>query len=164
MKAVTATLSIVLLVFAIAVSTVLGVTSYQLNRDINGWKTRAQVSSEPNDMYDYMSKVKSGMESWGMTSGYAAIIFKTPDNDMSLIYRAVGQHVDQALVLTKMDHSSPEYQTGLDNLRGSIREIDLHTWAYYAAHDGLIWSILCWITWILFLVFGLWWFILFLEY
>lgn len=151
------TLSIVFLVVALITSLIIGITSYQINRDINGWKARAQVSSEPNDMYDYMSKVKTGMESWRMTSGYAALIFRTPDNDMSLIYRTVEQHVDQAKVLTTMSRSSPEYQTGLDNLRGSIRELDLHAFGFWAVHDGLIWNVLCWVGWILFLVFGWWW-------
>jgi len=154
---VLATLSVVFSVLALVFTIILGVTSYQINRDISGRKTSAQVSSVPNDMCEYMSKVKEGMDVWQMTSGYAAIIFKTPDNDMSLICRAVRQHIDQAEVLTKMDRSSPEYQTGLDNLRGSIRELDLHAFGFWSAHDGLALTLLCWATWILLFVFGFWW-------
>jgi hypothetical protein len=104
-----------------------------------------------------MSKVKEGMERWRMTSGSAALIFHTPQNDMSLIYRAVTQHVDQAKVLTEMDRSSPEYQTGLDNLRGSIRELDLHAFNFWAVHGGLIWQFLRFISWILFAIFAVMW-------
>lgn len=112
---------------------------WMIQRDIDGWKTRAQVSSEPNDMLAYMTYVKEGMERWEMTEGYSALIFQTPDNDMSLIYRAVNQHIGQAAVLTTMDRSTPEYQTGLDNLRGSIRELDLHTHEYWDMHQGIGW-------------------------
>jgi len=140
---------------AIVTSVVIGIKGYEINRDINGWKVRAQVSSEPNDMYLYMSNVKSGMEAYGMTNGYAALIFTTPDNDMSLIYRAVGQHISQAQVLTTMNRASQEYQSGLDNLRGSIRELDIHAFAYWGAHQGLFLNILCWVGWILGICLGI---------
>lgn len=136
------TLGVILFVFGVlllAFCTVsLWFNKYQIDRDINGWKTRAQVSSEPNDMHEYMSNVKTGMARWDMTSGYAALILQKPDNDMKLILRTVEQHVDQAKVLTTLSRSSPEYQTGLDNLRGSIRELDLHAGYYWEVHQGLL--------------------------
>jgi hypothetical protein len=114
------------------------VVDYQLDRNINGWKDRAQVSSEPNDMLQWITKTKEGMENWGMTSGYSELIWQTPDNDMALIYKTVVNHVNQAEVLTKMNRSTPEYQTGLDNLRGSIRELDLQTYGYWNIHQGFV--------------------------
>lgn len=150
-------LSIFCLVVAIVASVILGVTGYQINRDILGWQTRAQVSSEPNDMHTYMSNVQASMQKWSMTQGYAALIFTTPENDMSLIYRTVQQHIDQAQVLTTMDRSSPEYQTGLDNLRGSIRELDLHAYAFWSVHAGLLWVVLCIVGWFLGIILGIVW-------
>ena len=50
----------------------LGIANWQINQDIVGWKTRAQVSSEPNAMLTYLTNVRNGMESWGMTTGNAA--------------------------------------------------------------------------------------------
>lgn len=145
------------LLLAIGSTIGLIVADYTINRDIEGWKTRAQVSSEPNDMYEYMSNVKTGMENAGMTSGYAALIFKTPENNMALVYRAVNQHVDQAKILTSMNRSSPEYQTGLDNLRGSIRELDLHAFYFWSVRDGLLAWIICIIAWVSVLIFGFLW-------
>lgn len=75
---------------------------------------------------------------------------------MELIYRAVGQHVDQALILTAMDRSSQEYQSGLDNLRGSIRELDLHAFNYWVVHKGLIIEIFSW-SWIPGIILGFVW-------
>ena len=91
------------------------------------------------------------------TTGNAALIFDTPDKDMVLIMRTVYQHIDQAGILTKMDRSSPEYQTGLDNLRGSIRELDLHAWGAWFYHEGFGTVILCAIAWILFYIFAKVW-------
>ena len=150
-------LSVLCLVVAVFASVLLVVNGYQISRDIDGWKTRAQVSSEPNDMHEYMSKVKSGMEDYRMTSGYAVLIFKTPENDMALIYHTVNQHVDQAQVLTTVNRSSPEYQTGLDNLRGSIRELNLYAFAFWSVHEGLAWLILFILGWICVCLFGCIW-------
>jgi hypothetical protein len=143
------------LVLAVICSIALAINWWQVNQNIEGWKTRAQVSSEPNDMFEYMSNVKAGMERYGMTRGYAAIIFSTPANDMVLIYKTVGRHVDQAKVLTTMNRNTPEYQTGLDNLRGSIRELQLHAWYYWSIHDGLLLWIATISFWIAGIIFGL---------
>lgn len=136
------------LVVAISATIMWVSAGYEINRDIEGWKSRAQVSSEPNDMLRYMTLVSAGMERRGMISGSAALILKTPENDMSLIYRTVQQHIDQAKILTSMDRSSPEYQTGLDNLRGSIRELNIHAVDFWSAGGGFIIQMLCTIGWL----------------
>jgi hypothetical protein len=136
------------LMVAVGASIELGLNRYWIERDIYAWQTRAQVSSEPNDMHAYMLNVQAGMERWGITHGYAELIFTTPENDMALIYKTVQQLVEQSQALTTMNRYSPEYQTGLDNLRGSIRELHLYAWQYWAVHAGLKWLILCFGGWI----------------
>jgi hypothetical protein len=143
-------MSIILLLVALVITVALFITHYHISRDIEGWKERAQVSSEPNDMHEYMTNVKEGMEEWNMTEGNADILFPNPDNDMSLIYRAVQQHVDQAQILTDMNRSTPEYQTGLDNLRGSIRELNLEVHDYWNWHQGF----LSWVALVIVVIFG----------
>ncbi|HHT9138796.1 MAG TPA: hypothetical protein ACFYEK_16320 [Candidatus Wunengus sp. YC60] len=158
MKTVLGTLSIVFLLIAVVSSIAIGLTSWHIDQDINGWKSRAQVSSEPHDMLLYMSNVKAGMEKWGITSGNAALFFPTPETDIAMILRSIQQHIDQAKILTAMDRSTPQYQTGLDNLRGSIRELNVHAFQDWSNHDGLLLTITVWLGWILFIVFALWWF------
>jgi hypothetical protein len=113
-------------------------------KDIDGWVERAQSASNPNDMYEYMSNAKKGMENWGMTEGHASLIFKNPSNDMSLVYREVAQIVAQAKIITELDRTSPEYQSGLYNLRDSIQKLDVRrsTFTYWATHAGLKWYIM----------------------
>lgn len=151
------TLSLVGLVLGIITAIVLGLNGWHISQDIYGWKDRAQVSNEPHDMAEYMTNVKVGMEKWGVTDGNSALFFPTPSTDMGMIYRAVQQHVDQAKVLETMNRASPEYQTGLDNLRGSIRELTIPAYDYWANHQALTISLLCWAGWIMFIGFGLWW-------
>lgn len=122
-------------VFALSLGFIIG-KHYQLRQDITAWKNLAEVSSEPNDMYEWMLKVQQGMEKHNMTNGSSALIMKAPDNDMANIYRIVKNHVEQAEVLTKMDRSTPEYQTGLENLRGSIGKLDLQVITYWNVHSG----------------------------
>lgn len=141
-------LSLVFLVAFVACCVVIFVAHYNISYDIIGWQVRGQVSSEPNDMHLYMSNVKAGLEKWGMTTGHADPFLPKPDNDMALIYRTVNQQVEQSLVLTTMDRRSPEYQTGLDNLRGSIRELNVQAHHYWSLHIGLIF-------WLGFLPFGI---------
>ena len=66
MKVVYAILTIVFFMVGVITGINLVLTRWHINQDINGWKDRAQVSSEPNDMVLYMNNVKEGMEKWGL--------------------------------------------------------------------------------------------------
>jgi hypothetical protein len=151
------TLTIVAFVVGLVTAIVLGLTSWHIDQDINGWKDRAQVSMEPTDMVTYLTNVKNGMQKWGMTSGNAALFFPTPETDMALIYKSVNQHITTAESLVAMDRSSIQYSAGLNNLGNRISELDLHAFQYWANHQGLLINIFCWIGWILSVVFGVWW-------
>lgn len=164
MKYVTGTFALILLVVAIGTSIALFIGSWHLNQDIYGWMERAQVSNEPHDMVTYLTNVKQGMEKWNMTEGNAAFFFPSPSSDMTLIYMAVEQDIDQAKILESMDKSSPQYAINLDNLRGAIRELTIPAYEYWANHgSGFPIAIFCWIGWVGFLVFGVWWVIVFMN-
>lgn len=157
MKTIVGVLSLVFCAIAIIVSVMLGITGWHIRQDIGGWQERAQVSMEPDDMALYMTNVKEGMQKWGVTEGNALLFFPTPATDMSLIFRAVNQHIDTAKSLINMDRSSIQFATGLDNLRGGIRELSIPAYQYYVNHQYLSTNIFCWIFWILFIAFGIWW-------
>ena len=133
---------------ALIFSVVIVINQWHISQDITGWQQRAQVSSDPNDMLEYMQNVKSGMDKWGMTNGYAALFFTTPGNDMLLIHKAVERHIALATELTTMDKSTTQYQTGLDNLRGQIRELDIQAGYYWDVHAGLIYWLLAIVFWL----------------
>ena len=95
--------------------------------DTVSWKYRAQVAANPYDMEEYLTKCVAGMKKWRMTNGYDAFINKRPDNDMHLIMLSLDSAINGTRDLEPMDHESAAYRTGMDDLRGVIREIDIHS-------------------------------------
>lgn len=157
MKTVAGVLSIMFLLVCVSSAIIFGITSWRIYQDVDGWKDRAEVSSEPHDMLLYMTNVKNGMEKWGMTTGNSALIWQSPASDMGLIYRNIGQYVDQAEILTNMDRSSTQYAMNLEQLSWSINRLELHSSDYWGTHQGLPISVAFYVGLALFLVFGFTW-------
>jgi len=103
------------------------VQNYNLDRDTTAWMNRAQVASNPDDMYGYLVKCREGMDKWGMTTGHDTIWFPTSDNNMELVMQALDRSIERCEDISNMAKDSPEYQTALDDVRGQIRELDLHS-------------------------------------
>ena len=129
--------------------------------DISSYIDRAQVSANASDMAGYITQARVGMEKYGMTEGHAALLWKRPDNDMSLIYAAVLSLEDRAILhgdLYDQDLSYAEsttYQVALDDLRGSLRELEMQDLSYYWRHGGLSLLVVVWLFWVFGMAFGL---------
>ena len=136
----------ILLIFGISliiVSCVLQIVmSYHVDKDVTDWKTRAQVAGDIDQMYPYLENLESGMENYGMTEGHAAIIFKRPENDMTMIYESVVRIKNQAEKLKGLDRNSEAYYQGFDDIRGRLRELNLHAPYFYLIHDAVYMLIL----------------------
>lgn len=125
----------------------------RLNQDINSWQERAHVAADAQDMAIYLTLLREGMEKYDMTSGQAALIFKTPENDMGLIYRALKRMETRAYILAKLPVTSDAYQQGMDDLRGTLREFETHSNAFYWRHHMslilryiiLPWTVVIWL-------------------
>lgn len=114
---------------------------YKLNRDIEAVAHRAQVAADAEDMLQYMQTLKANMEHHGMTMGYSALVFKQPSNDLSLLYESVNQIISRLEEVKDLPKSDTAYQVALDDLRGTIRELE-------APSLGVVWTR----YWILFLI------------
>lgn len=145
---------------ALGMSIFLAVQGYILSRDITDYLERAQVASDANDMYHYLSLLRQGMENYDMTKGHAALIFKRPENDMVAIYQAVVASERRAKELTEFNTSTEagrlSYDTRLDDLRGVLRELTIPAYGYWWRHQGLWAAILCAVSWIVFTIFAVW--------
>lgn len=106
-------------------------TERALDRDIGGWKVRAQVAANAPQMLEYVQKLRLGLEKRKMTEGFAALFVTKPENDMSLIYQAVLQVEERAQSLTTLPRTSDAYQQGLDDLRGTLRELSVPAKGFY---------------------------------
>ncbi len=143
MKAVLIILIIVGSIMVICPSAKLGIKHYTIDRDITSLLDRAQVSSSAEDMLEYMTKLISAMESRGMTKGHNATVFKKPRTDMSLIYKSVIRSIERLTRVANMNIESIEYQTALDDIRGTLRELDLQAYGWWMSQGAwmLIWVI-----------------------
>lgn len=123
--------------------------------EVYSYKKRAQVAAEAEDVLMYIKALKEGMEKWKMTKGHYALIFKTPWNDAELDYKAVCRTIERTEKLTKMDKISVEYQTGMDDVRGIIRELEMDVFYFWALHTPALWGF--WVS-----LFARWsWFVIF---
>ena len=118
---------------------------YELSRDIEAVAHRAQVAADAEDMLDYMETLKVNMERHGMTEGYTALIFKKPSNDLSLLYTSVNKIIDRLDQVKGLSKSDTAYQVALDDLRGTIRELE-------APSMGFLWVQ----NWLPILLYGIW--------
>jgi hypothetical protein len=73
-----------------------------IGRDTTNVLNRAQVAANAADMHEYMVQLQKNMEQGGMTHGSAAVIFKTPENDMGLIYKTVVRVNQRLEVIRKL--------------------------------------------------------------
>jgi hypothetical protein len=100
--------------------------------DTLSWKERSQVAANPQDMEQDLGKCREGMKKWKITEGHDAIwIWQRPDNDMGLIMQSLDTLIIRSRELQKMDVTSTNYSTGLDDLRGTIRELDIHVHGWW---------------------------------
>lgn len=125
--------------------------------EVYAYKHRAQVAAEAEDVLKYLERLKEGMEKWGMTKGHYALIFKTPWNDAGLDYIALTRAIERVKRLIGMDKSSVAYQTGMDDVRGIIRELEMDVFYFWALHTPLLWGfVVRWIaiwSWLVVLVY-----------
>ncbi len=155
MKGFLGTLTVLSLVLFLTMAGIGIYVSYQIDKDILSWQVRAEAVSGREDMLQYMQNVQTGMEEWDMTQGYSALIYKTPENDMGLIYKTVQDHVKNLQLLQEMDPNTPQYQTLIDRLQDSIGDLVIPADAYWNCHDGLVVSIVLWVSIVIFIISGL---------
>jgi hypothetical protein len=122
-------------------------TTWQMDKDIDAWKARAQVASNPADMEEYLLNVKAGMIKWGLTEGNAALIFTTPYNDYVLINDALDRTIERCNAVKGLNITSVEYQTALDDIRGQIRELDMGSQGWFVHMPQLLVTVWLWAGW-----------------
>lgn len=113
-----------------------GVASWMLSRDTTAILERAQVAANAADMLDYVSQLEENMSERGMTEGYAAVVFKTPYNDMSLIYKSLTKIRERLVQVKDLPQADTTYQVALDDLRGTLRELDVCASGWFWARKG----------------------------
>lgn len=120
---------------------------YPVYAAIDAQLNRAQVSSSLDTMAANLEKVRSEMEKRGITHGHAALIFKSPENDIGLDHQAIVSLRDRAASFTDVDTTSTEYNVALNDIRGTAREIEIEAWYWYMIRSFLFWiTVIFWIA------------------
>ena len=118
------TLGWILIVIAVVFWSLWGLNTYWCAKDIDSYINRAQVAANADRMLGYMLTLRTNMEERGMTKGHYALVFKEPDNDLSLYYQAVNDVISRLETIKDIPSDSVVYQTAMDDLRGIIREFE----------------------------------------
>jgi len=136
--------------------------NYRIWYDTYDWVGRAAVSSHAEDMAQYLDKAINGMKAWGFTHGNAALIFKSPANDMSLIMKSLERTKNRAERLSQEFLSgspgagritSVDYNQALDDLRSTLTEYPLQADYYWDVHlPGIIVSAIYYLSLILLVI------------
>jgi hypothetical protein len=115
---------------------------FELNRDLDSIQERAQIAANPQDMLGYVRTLRDNMTKHGATSGHTALILKTPANDLALHFRAVNSAIERLEQIQALTPDSAAFQSGLDDLRGILREMPHIAnglfWVTYAWWMGLL--------------------------
>ena len=134
-------MAVVALAYAILILVGSCRTGYELSRDVEAVAHRAQVAADADDMLVYMVDLKSNMERHGITQGYSVPIFQTPANDLSLLYESVNRIIERLEQIKDLPKSETAYQVGLDDLRGTIRELEPPSFGLVITQFWVVWLI-----------------------
>ena len=77
------------------------ITNYYLYRDTADWIVRAELAGHAGDAARYIGRALQGMDAWGLNSGHAAFIWKSPANDMSLVYKTMQRTHDRLEAISR---------------------------------------------------------------
>ena len=112
---------------------------YPISRDVWDNLDRAQTSAEVETMLIYTNTAINNLENYKglfsnkpQTQGHCALIFKKPSNDLSVQYNIL-QNIRTRLERTMtFDKNGVEYQTAIDDIRGTIRELPyIYCWVWH---------------------------------
>ena len=109
---------------------------FSLRNEITDVKHRAQVSADAEEIHDRLVELDQRMEERGMTYGYAARFVRSPWTSMEEIRENVQTLIARTELVSTLDHTSDAYQQGLDDIRGTLRELDLQVWGWWVWNEG----------------------------
>lgn len=112
-----------------------GKTLYELDRDLDSLMERAQVAASASDMRTYVEQLEANMRAHNATSGHMAFVLQTPQTDLALQHQGVVRIIERLRDLEALPHDSEAYQSGLDDLRGVLRELPRMTWGVFMVKE-----------------------------
>lgn len=119
------------LIFLVILIQLIMIDYWPVRRDVDEFICRAQVAADAEDMLFYMRQAKTGMEKWDLTHGHTAFIFKAPNNDLSLTYRAVQRIIERLEEIVK---NLP--RDSVEDVRMMVKGLPRLAWNYMWVRNG----------------------------
>jgi len=116
-------LCVIFALIAIVIGVVYFLNRFYIYRDVISPLERAQVAAQSESMLGYISQTTRELEKRGWDHGSTAFVFTSPTNDLGLVHQSLVELEGRLLVLNEMDKSSQQYQSGMDDVRGIVREL-----------------------------------------
>lgn len=133
----------ILILFAILVVVVIPAivitTNVHVNQKVGGWYSQAIASADAEQLYDFTERTLAGLRELDLTTGYHALVYKTPDNDMAVEYEIIEGCAQRALEIQKYPVGSMDYAKSLDDVRQQLRAVNIGpTYGYLIKHNAWI--------------------------
>lgn len=109
-------IGVLLILALITLGIVSGLAHYFYSKNVQSYYSLSVKSSTADKKLDYLIQYENKLLNYGLTSGSAAIIFKTPDNDAYHQYQVLLTIKERLEVISQMDMDSFEYQQALYEL------------------------------------------------
>ena len=112
---------LIVLIILIATS-VLGtvIANYRYETDLGGYYVRACTAANAKLMNSHLGEVEQAFRDKGWTTGYTVYVFKTPENDLSLIFEQLLDFRARLTSISEMDVQSFEYQKALEEVTDAL--------------------------------------------
>lgn len=136
------------IIWTIVAGFIWGIGVWTIGKDTDRILERAQIAAEAGDMYQYMVRLRDNMQEYGMTEGNTAFVFKTDMNDIGLQFRAVNKLIERLEMINELDKSSTAYQTALDDIRGTLREMPRIALGWYYIKTWWILALITIVAWL----------------
>ena len=110
--------------------------SIGVSRDIDALKNRAQVSNSPSKMAELLEQMLVNMEERGFETGYGSLLVKSEWTSIIAIKENINQVLGRLEVVKTMPRESDAWQQAMDDIRGTLRELNLHSYGQWQWNRG----------------------------
>lgn len=103
----------------------------EVQGNISAWYDRACTAPTAERMAYFLDELTLSMERYGMTSGYAALIYKNPKSDMAVIHPLLLELRDRALEVEKYPQGSMDYAESMEDIIRRMHDFEFSPFWWY---------------------------------
>ncbi|MFA5013663.1 MAG: hypothetical protein WC520_03860 [Candidatus Paceibacterota bacterium] len=134
--------AICIIMFVVSIVVVV-INTIHLDNTVTAAKYRAQTCASAEEMHTRLIELDAVMEKEGMNAGYCSLLNHNVWTDMKEIRKNIQALIIRTDEVRQLDHKTDAYQSGLDDIRGNIRELETSVFGWWTYNGGgWIWFLL----------------------